>query len=119
MFNIKEIDSQTLSSWMNEGRKMLLLDVRTPNEYAQGIIAGGQLMPLHTLPMRIQDLPRDMDVVIYCRTGARSAQACAFLTAQGFDNTYNLRGGIMDWARSNLPVTWPESTDASTLGVAG
>jgi len=104
VFNIKEIDSSTLAAWKEEGRAMRLLDVRTPNEFAQGIIEGGELVPLHTLPYHLNELPRDQDLVIYCRTGARSAQATAWLMSQGFDSVYNLRGGIMDWARNRLPI---------------
>ena len=82
-----------------------LIDVRTEAEVAQGMIDGAVHIPLHLLPLRAADIPQDKPVVIYCRTGARSSQACAFMAAQGFDNMHNLAGGIQSWARSGHPLS--------------
>lgn len=84
-----------------------LIDVRTEAEVAQGVISGAIHIPLHLLPLRAGDVPQDKPVVIYCRSGARSAQACAFLAAQGFENMHNLAGGIMSWARSGHSLSSP------------
>jgi rhodanese-related sulfurtransferase len=59
---------------------------------------------MHLIPLRLGDLPRDRDVVLYCRSGARSYHACAFLAQQGFDNVINLRGGIVAWARDGFQI---------------
>ena len=104
MFGIQEIDVQTLRDWQEAGRKVRLVDVRSPAEFAQGVIPGCELMPLHLLPLKAGELPRDEEIVLYCRTGARSAQACAFLQQRGFDKVYNLRGGIMDWVRQGNDI---------------
>lgn len=101
---VKEVNSTELSQLLSEEGAISLYDVRTPAEIAAGIIPGTQAMPLTALPMRLQDFPKDKQVVLYCRSGARSAQACMFMSQQGFDNVYNLRGGIMDWARNGLPI---------------
>lgn len=77
-----------------------LIDVRTPEEVAQGVIDGAVHIPLHLLPLRAADIPQDKPVVMYCRSGARSAQACSFMASKGFSNMHNLSGGIMAWARS-------------------
>ena len=108
MYAIHEIDSLELSAWQQDQKEFLLLDVRTAGEMAQGIIPGGVPTPLNALPEKITDLPKDKLVVLYCRTGARSAQATAYMTAMGFNNTYNLRGGIMDWLRQGLGVSTPD-----------
>ncbi|MGB0723277.1 MAG: rhodanese-like domain-containing protein [Gammaproteobacteria bacterium] len=108
MYAINEIDSADLKSWQAENKEFVLLDVRTPNEIFQGIIAGGVGLPLNQIPYQVEQLPKDTPVVFYCRTGARSAQATAFLMARGFDNAYNLRGGIMDWARQGGAIVAPE-----------
>ena len=110
MYAINEIDSSELSAWRREAKPFLLVDVRTPGEIMQGVIAGGQPVPLNLLPGRVEELPNDIPVVFYCRTGARSAQATAFMMARGFDQAYNLQGGIVDWARRGMPVEAPDFT---------
>lgn len=105
MFNIKEVDIFELQQMLDkEGEGVSLIDVRSPMEIAQGAIDGADHLPLHTLPFNLDKIPVDRKVIFYCRTGARSAQACAFVAAQGKDNVYNLRGGIMAWVQSGLAV---------------
>ncbi len=105
MFNIKEIDVFELQQMLADGsEKLSLIDVRSPAEIAQGAIPGAEAMPLHLLPMQLDKLPADGKIIFYCRTGARSAQACAFVGAQGIDHSYNLRGGIMAWMQGGLAV---------------
>lgn len=103
MYGIKEVDIQGLLAMQNEG-ECLLLDVRTDGEVAQGMIKGAQHLPLHLIPLKADDLEKEIPVVIYCRTGARSAQACAFLAGKGYQNVYNLQGGIMAWAKYGLEI---------------
>ena len=105
MFNVRDIGVQDLAAWLDdEQRDVHVVDVRTPQEYMAGTINGAQLIPLHLIPLRIQDLPKDRELVFICRTGARSAQATAFVTGQGMDNANNLRGGLVDWMRNRLPM---------------
>lgn len=104
-FNIDEIDTQGLHKLLaTEASDIKLIDVRMPTEVAQGVIPGAENIPLNTLPYRLGELPTDKTVVFYCRTGARSAQACAYVAAQGHENTFNLRGGIMAWVGGGLAV---------------
>ena len=103
MFGIREIDSNQLEQAMKSGVK--LVDVRTDAEHAQAKIEGSTHIPLHLLPLKLQDLNDGQPVVVYCRSGARSAQACAWLMSQGIDNVYNLAGGIMAWARDGKALT--------------
>ena len=102
MYQIKEMDVDTLEA---QKEQILLVDVRTEGEVARGVINGATHIPLHLLPIRADQFPQDKPVVIYCNSGARSAQACAFMHAKGFDNMHNLSGGIMAWARSGRPLT--------------
>ena len=104
MYSIKELDVQTLKSYIDDKRKIRLLDVRSMGEMAAGKLPNAEKLPLHTLPLRINELNREDVCVLYCRSGARSAQGVGFLMAQGFDEVYNLRGGIMAWARMGLPL---------------
>jgi rhodanese-related sulfurtransferase len=101
----KEIDPAYVLELATKGAH--LIDVRTDAEVAQGLIDGAIHIPLHLLPLRAADIPQDKPVVIYCRSGARSAQACAFMAAKGYDNMHNLAGGIMAWARSGNALALP------------
>ncbi|EIJ42593.1 Rhodanese-related sulfurtransferase [Beggiatoa alba B18LD] len=101
---VKEIDSRELSEWLASDTPPRLIDVRTPQEMMQASIAKGEPMPLTVLPLRINDIPQDDDVVIYCRTGNRSWQACMFLMQKGYKRIFNLKGGIVAWAQIGLPV---------------
>ena len=106
MHGFKEVDPSFVIQAATQGAH--LIDVRTEAEVAQGVIEGAVHIPLHLLPLRAADVPQDKPVVIYCRSGARSAQACAFMAAQGFSNMHNLAGGIMSWARSGNSLSAPQ-----------
>ncbi|WP_373508434.1 rhd_2599 family sulfurtransferase [Thiocapsa sp.] len=101
---INEIDSESLHGRIASGEDVLLVDIRTPAEIAQGAIPDAMQLPMHLIPIRINELPKDRDVVLYCRSGARSYQACAYMLQQGYDRVLNLRGGIIAWARHGYPI---------------
>lgn len=101
--NVKEIDAIELSKWMcAPERGLRVIDVRQMAEIAQGTVPKAEALPLHTLPAKMHDLSKDEKLVMVCRSGARSAQACMFLQQQGFSNVYNLRGGMMGWVQSGF-----------------
>lgn len=104
MFNsIKEVDAPELASWVQEKQpKMRVIDVRGMGEIAAGTVSGAEAIPLHTLPVRVSEFSREEKLVFICRSGARSAQACMFLQQQGFENVYNLRGGMIGWVQCGL-----------------
>jgi rhodanese-related sulfurtransferase len=102
----KQIDPAELSRIQETG-PVLLLDVRTDAEFARGYIAGAQHIPLHLLPVRSGELKPDVPTVVYCQSGGRSAQACAWLAEQGFAEVANLQGGIGAWLREGRPVVVP------------
>ncbi|MBM3976633.1 MAG: rhodanese-like domain-containing protein [Planctomycetes bacterium] len=88
----------------DEGKHMVVdervrvLDVRTPQETAMGVIPGALLIPVQELPERLSDLPRDgRKTLVYCAGGGRSAAACEMLTREGYANLHNLTGGIGAW----------------------
>ncbi|MBK1640623.1 sulfurtransferase [Chromatium okenii] len=104
---INEIDSETLQARIAAGEPLLLVDIRTPNERLQGAIPHALPMPMHTIPLRLSELPTDQDVVLYCHSGARSYQATAYLVQHGLERVINLRGGIIAWARHGFPLEIP------------
>ena len=76
-----------------------LIDVRQPPEWSGelGHIPEAELITLDTLPDRIEELPKDQTLVIVCRSGNRSAQATSFLKNNGFEEVYNMAGGMIAW----------------------
>ncbi len=82
---------------------LTVLDVREDAEWAAGHIGGAQHIPLMQVPNRMGELPTESQVLVVCRSGARSAQATAFLNAHGLD-AVNLAGGMVAWARSHRPM---------------
>lgn len=84
----------------------VVLDVRTDDEYKQGHIVNSVHIPVGMLPHRMTELQKHKahPLVVICRSGNRSNQACALLRKQGFDAVYGLAGGIVAWQNANLPL---------------
>ncbi len=85
----------------------VIIDVRQPEEYEAAHVAGSRLVPLGELVERMGELPTDGTLYLLCRSGARSAQATAYLEAQGFD-AVNVNGGIIAWHEAGLPIVQPD-----------
>jgi rhodanese-related sulfurtransferase len=81
-----------------------LIDVREQAELAQGRIANSTLVPLNALLSRPTQYLKEDNIIFYCAEGIRSAVACEMAAAVGFENLYNLEGGINSWAAKGLPV---------------
>lgn len=96
---MKEITVQELKAMQDSGEDFQLLDVREPHEYDIANLQG-ELIPLQQVPEAGDKIARDKKVVVHCRSGARSAQAIKYLEDKhGLDNLYNLKGGILAWAK--------------------
>ncbi len=80
-------------------KQPLLLDVREPWEYETCHIAQAQLMPMHTVPLRFQELDPETSIVCICHHGGRSMQVAHFLERNGFNHISNLTGGVHAWAK--------------------
>ncbi|MFV1950311.1 MAG: rhodanese-like domain-containing protein [Anaerolineales bacterium] len=85
-----------------------MLDVRTVKEWNAGHIPGATLIPLDQLSVRYGELPIDQEIVIYCRSGNRSAQALSMLTEAGFSTIYSMNGGINNWISAGFEVVTGE-----------
>lgn len=92
-----------------------LLDVREPDEWVAGHAPGATHLPLMDIPARLEEVPRDGDVVVVCRMGGRSAQAVAYLLQNGYDNVVNLDGGMRDWAAAGKPMVSEDGQPARVL----
>ena len=92
----ENITADDLRDKMEKGEDFLLLDVRTPAEHSADAIEGSYLLPVQELSFRVRELPRDREIIVYCRVGNRSAFAATYLARLGY-NVKNLEGGIMTW----------------------
>ncbi len=91
-----DITVQELKERLDKGEQLNLIDVREPNEYEADNI-GATLIPLGELPYRVDELDglQDEEVIVHCRSGARSARAQQFLEENGFNNVRNVIGGML------------------------
>lgn len=97
--NVPEIDVHEAKRRVESGAR--LLDVREAEEYGANRSPGAELIPLSEFAERYRELPDDEELVVHCRSGARSGRAVEFLRAQGYD-AVNVAGGILAWAEEGL-----------------
>lgn len=85
----------------------VVLDVREESEFSEGHILNAQHIPLGKLSDKLKQLEtyRQKPIIVSCRSGNRSAQACSRLRQNGFEKVYNLKGGIIAWQNASLPLT--------------
>jgi rhodanese-related sulfurtransferase len=97
-----DITAQELKERLDKGEKIIIIDVREPYEYEEYNI-GAQLIPLGDLQGHIDDFEdvKNEEIVVHCRSGARSAAAKGFMVQNGYTNVRNLIGGIMAYAELN------------------
>ncbi len=90
---------------LQDDPQVMLIDVRTPAEYAGGHIANSVNINVEEIASRLDEIPRDKTIVVYCRTGRRSARAAQILRNAGYNVIYDL-GGILDWQAAGFPVEY-------------
>jgi adenylyltransferase/sulfurtransferase len=100
----KEVATATLKNWLDNRKEVVVLDVREPFEAQICAINGSRLIPLRDLPRRVNELDTADEIVVYCRSGSRSAQAVQLLSTLGFAKAQNLKGGILAWGRDVDPA---------------
>ena len=103
---MEQITAPELAAWLADTSRPrpVLLDVREPWEFDKCSLAGATLIPMNTIPARIDDLDDDATIVCICHHGARSMQVAAFLERNGFGKMVNLTGGIHAWAQQVDPA---------------
>ncbi len=111
---IPQIDSASAQSRLADNDKPFLLDVRQPDEYRDGHIPGATLIPLGELPRRLDELPRDRQIICVCRSGNRSGSATRHLISAGF-HACNLSGGMISWSRAGLPIQRGARADSAGI----
>jgi rhodanese-related sulfurtransferase len=105
MPKIKEISVADLARMLHNEDHFDLLDVRTQIELERGVLPNAKALAMHLVPLKLRlfaESPRQ--IVVYCRTGSRSAKVCRFLNQQGIHNVISLRGGIVRWVAAGHPM---------------
>lgn len=100
---VREITAPELKAMMDKKDKFVLVDVREPHEYQIAKIPGARLIPLGEIAQRANELDTADDIVVHCRSGARSAKAIIQLQQMGFKRLRNLKGGVLAWSREVDP----------------
>src|SRR5690606_7559251 len=81
-----------------DGSAVLMLDVREHDEIQRAAIPGALHVPMGEVPARLDELPKDKPIVVFCKAGGRSRRVAQFLARHGFGQVFNLEGGIDAWS---------------------
>jgi rhodanese-related sulfurtransferase len=100
----RDISSTEAKAIIDKNRNVFVLDVRFPQERAQGYIPGSVLIPIDRVEKRLNEVPRNRPVVVYCAVGSRSRIVAQALSGMGYPEVYNMRDGITGWYRNGFPI---------------
>jgi len=105
-FAYQDLNAKQFYEMMQKEKDVIILDVRTPQEYQEGHISNAINIPVQILGQQLDKLKnfKDKKILVYCRSGNRSAIASQILDRAGFKNVYNLKGGLFEWKASELPL---------------
>lgn len=103
---IVTITAADLAARLKAGEQPVIVDVRTPEEFATGHINGAKLAPLQTVETEVKalGLAKGQEIILVCRSGNRSAQAYQILAQQGYANLRNMEGGMIAWEQAGAPI---------------
>lgn len=97
MSQVIPIAPRELKARLAKNDPLFLLDCREPDEREIASL-GGVLIPMQETPARLEEIPRDKEIVVYCRSGGRSQKVAEFLLSNGYERVANLTGGILKWS---------------------
>ncbi|HTX56054.1 MAG TPA: rhodanese-like domain-containing protein [Candidatus Acidoferrales bacterium] len=95
---MNDITVEELAQWHRTGKRFVLLDVRDPDEIETVTVDWARWIPMHEIPQRLAELPKDEPIAVMCHHGGRSERVAAFLSARGFVHVVNVDGGIDAYA---------------------
>ena len=101
---VSHVSASEAQKKLSHKQKPFLLDVRQPEEFRSGHIPGAKLIPLGDLRTRLNELPKNQEILVICRSGNRSLSATRHLASAGY-NAVNIRGGMNAWSNAGLPVS--------------
>jgi rhodanese-related sulfurtransferase len=99
-----EVAPTEVAEWLKKGSpRLFLLDVREDDEREAAVIEPSLHIPMREVPLRLAEIPKDREIVVYCHGGTRSAMIAGFLESHGYPHVANLSGGIDAWSRTVDP----------------
>lgn len=102
---ISNITAKELREMINQDEKLVVVDVRTPEEVARGKISGSVNVPLDSIGQIVDIIPnKDTRIACYCLSGARSKLASELFSDKGYKNIFNLEHGLLEWRMNNLEL---------------
>jgi rhodanese-related sulfurtransferase len=101
---VKNISAAEARALLLQNKQVIVVDVRTLGEYQQVRLGDARLIPINQLARRLDEIPADRPVLLYCAVGYRSVEAANYLARQGFSTIYNMYGGISAWQVRGFPV---------------
>lgn len=100
----REISSREAKTLLEKNKSIYLLDVRTPQEYSQARLAGSVLIPISDFERRVNEVPKNRPILVYCAVGSRSKPVANFLARRGNAEVYNMTDGIVGWYRNGYSI---------------
>ncbi|MEI7845850.1 MAG: rhodanese-like domain-containing protein [Chloroflexota bacterium] len=100
---VPSVNVHKLNEKLKSGKRPVVIDVREPQEYQAGHIAGAKLIPLGSIKQHLNELPKDKEIVCVCASGSRSSSAARQLIKAGY-TVLDMSGGMMNWQRAGFPV---------------
>jgi rhodanese-related sulfurtransferase len=94
---METITPQQLKTRLDQNEAVNVIDVREPDETAQGTIPGAILIPMSQITERLSEIPHDQETILVCRSSSRSGRVYDYLSAQGYGNIKNMSGGMLEW----------------------
>lgn len=98
------MDPAQANAWIASQKNLQLVDVRTPQEYAEGHLPGAKNIPLDEVGARMGEVAKDKPLLLYCHSGRRSGMALKAFREKGYDQAQHMRGGIAAWGAAGFPV---------------
>jgi len=102
--NYQNLTVEEARSFIQQNVDLVILDVRTKEEYDIVHLQNAVLIPVSELPTRLSELDKSKKILVYCKAGGRSAKASGTLVSDGFGSIYNMLGGIDAWTQAGYPV---------------
>ena len=101
---VKPLSVKDAKALIDKTPNLVILDVRTPDEYKQARLKNSVLIPDYELQKRVNEVPKNIPILVICAVGARSKQASEFLVSKGYKEVYHLNDGLVGWYRAGMPL---------------
>ena len=101
---VKPLSVKDAKALIDKTPNLVILDVRTPDEYKQARLKNSVLIPDYELQKRVNEVPKNLPILVICAVGARSKPASEFLVSKGYKEVYHLNDGLVGWYRAGMPL---------------